>query len=62
MDYHYNFLILVMFLFIHCLCQVVINSMFDSDISLFIPIMWITNMCYFDCGHVKHVNYCYKLF
>jgi len=35
-DYHFNlFRFLVMFLFSHCLCQRIINSMFDLDISLF---------------------------
>ena len=34
-DYHFNlFLFLVMFLFSHCLCQRIINLMFDLDISL----------------------------
>ena len=51
-----------MFLFIHCLCQVVINLMFDFDVSLFILSMWITIICYFDCSHVKHVDYYHKLF
>jgi len=36
--------------------------MFDLDISLFLLSMWITIRCYFDCGHVKHVNYHYELF
>jgi len=36
--------------------------MFDFDISLFIITMWITIICYFDCSHVKHVDYYYKLF
>ena len=36
--------------------------MFDLDISLFIQSMFITIICYFDCSHVKHVDYYYKLF
>jgi len=38
--------------------------MFDLklEISLFILSMWSTIICYFDCSHVTHVNYYYKLF
>jgi len=50
------------FLFIHCLLQGVINLIFYFDISLFILSMWIAIICYFDCSHVKHVDYCYNLF
>ena len=31
--------------------------MLDFDISLFILNMWIVIICYFDCSHVKHVEY-----
>jgi len=54
-------LISVMFLFIYYLCQVVINLMFDFDISLFILSMWINIICDFDFSHVKHEDYYYKL-
>ena len=30
------------------------------DIQSFIQSMWITIICYFDCSHVKHMNYNYK--
>jgi len=36
--------------------------MFDFDISLFTLSMWITSIKYFDCSHVKHVDYYYELF
>jgi len=46
-------LILVMFLFIHCLCQGVINLMCDFDISWFILSMCITIISYFDCKNQR---------
>jgi len=33
----------------HCLCQVVINAMFDLDISLFIPSLYITIIYIYIC-------------
>jgi len=36
--------------------------MIDFDILLFNLSMWMTNMCHFDCSHVKHVKYYYKFF
>jgi len=36
--------------------------MFDFDISWFMLSMCITILSYFDCSHVKHVDYYYELF
>jgi len=36
--------------------------MFDFDIFLFTLSMWNTTISYFDCSHVNHVSYHYKLF
>ena len=39
-----------MFLFSHCLCEAVIDLMFDLDISLFMLSMCNTIIRYFDCS------------